>query len=188
MILTTRYIYIPSHLLSSLFYSPSLVVTQIRGHIAGSSSPLPTTVRFFHFFARRFQLFPRRLASNCMNINIIIIKLTDIECWMWWTYCFPTPGIPPKYYALFGDGRESSGQRKAISSRTGRFRGLCSVRTSSKNKKETSFHVGSPMSRTRSLSHIQHPTSHLLSLPLSIYPVRVPLPPLFYYYSCTAHS
>ena len=36
----------PSHLLSSPFHSHShLDVTQIRGHIAGPSPPLPTTVR-----------------------------------------------------------------------------------------------------------------------------------------------
>ena len=38
-----------------------LVVTQIRGHITGSSPPLPTAVRDLHtwyfVFARRFQLF-----------------------------------------------------------------------------------------------------------------------------------
>ena len=42
---------LPSHLLSSPFYSLSLlVVTQIRGHIAGSSPPLPTTVRALNFY------------------------------------------------------------------------------------------------------------------------------------------
>ena len=41
------------HLLSSPFYFLSLlVVTQIRGHIAGSSPPLPYTVRALHFFFR----------------------------------------------------------------------------------------------------------------------------------------
>ena len=43
----------PSHLLSSPFYSLSLlliVVTQIRGHIACSSPPLSTTVRALHFY------------------------------------------------------------------------------------------------------------------------------------------
>ena len=41
---------VPSHLLSSPFCSLSLlVVTQIRGPIAGSSPPLPTTVRVLHF-------------------------------------------------------------------------------------------------------------------------------------------
>ena len=46
-----------SPLSSSPFYSLSLpVVTQIRGHISGSSSPLPTTVRALHFISRRFQL------------------------------------------------------------------------------------------------------------------------------------
>ena len=58
----------PSHLLSSPFYSLSLlVVTQIRGHIliAGSSSPLHTTVRALNFYREKIRLFPRRLASNC---------------------------------------------------------------------------------------------------------------------------
>ena len=43
--------FFPSHLLSPPSYSLSvLVVTQIRGHTAGSSPPLPTTVRALHFF------------------------------------------------------------------------------------------------------------------------------------------
>ena len=43
--------FFPSHLLSSPFYYLSLlVVTQIRGHIADSSPPLPTTVRALHFY------------------------------------------------------------------------------------------------------------------------------------------
>ena len=49
--------FFPSRLLSSPFCSLSLlliliVVTQIRGHIAGSSPPLPTTVRALHFLSR----------------------------------------------------------------------------------------------------------------------------------------
>ena len=44
----------PSDLLSSPFYFLSLlVVTQIRGHIAGSSSSLPTTVRALHFYREK---------------------------------------------------------------------------------------------------------------------------------------
>ena len=41
-----------------------IVVTQIRGHIAGSS-PIPTTVRALHFLSREdfSSFFPRRLAS-----------------------------------------------------------------------------------------------------------------------------
>ena len=43
-----------SHLLSSPFYHLSLlVVTQIRGRIAGSSLPIPTTVRALHFFREK---------------------------------------------------------------------------------------------------------------------------------------
>ena len=41
-------------ILSSPFYSLSLlVVTQIRGHIAGSSPPLPTTGRALHFYREK---------------------------------------------------------------------------------------------------------------------------------------
>ena len=48
------FFFFPSHLLSSPFYSlPLLVVTQIRGHIAGSSPPLPTTVRALHFYREK---------------------------------------------------------------------------------------------------------------------------------------
>ena len=48
------FLFFPSHLLSSPFYSLSLLVaTQIRGHIAGSSPPLPTTVRALHFFREK---------------------------------------------------------------------------------------------------------------------------------------
>ena len=48
---TLFFFFFPSHLLSSPFCSLSLlVVTQIRGHIAGSFPPLPTTVRALHFY------------------------------------------------------------------------------------------------------------------------------------------
>ena len=44
-----------------------IVAAQIRGHIAGSSPPLPTTVRALHiiFPPREVLSSPRRLASNC---------------------------------------------------------------------------------------------------------------------------
>ena len=46
--------FFPSHLLSSPFCSLShLVVTQVRGLIAGSSPPLPTTVRALHFYREK---------------------------------------------------------------------------------------------------------------------------------------
>ena len=53
--ITSKYIFLlPSHLLSSPFYSLSLLaVTQIRGHIAGSSPPLPTTVRALYFYREK---------------------------------------------------------------------------------------------------------------------------------------
>ena len=48
------FVFFPSHLLSLPFCSLSLLVaTQIRGHIAGSSPPLPTTVRALHFYREK---------------------------------------------------------------------------------------------------------------------------------------
>ena len=52
----TFFSFFPSHLLSSPFYSLSLlliVLAQIRGHIAGSSPPLPTMVRALHFYREK---------------------------------------------------------------------------------------------------------------------------------------
>ena len=40
-------------ILFALLFSPLLVVTQIRGHIAGSSAPLPPTVRALHFYREK---------------------------------------------------------------------------------------------------------------------------------------
>ena len=62
---------------------PIIVVTQIRGHIAGRLfSPLPTTVRALHFLSREdfSSFFPRRLASNFDQIgrSIICAKLGPI--------------------------------------------------------------------------------------------------------------
>ena len=52
----------PVHYLRDFFFSlsPSLDVTQIKGHQAGSSPSLPTAVRAFHYIVRRIQpsLFP----------------------------------------------------------------------------------------------------------------------------------
>ena len=66
------YIYFFSHPMNYLrlfFFSlpPTAVITQIRGHIAGSSPLLPTMVRAFAFLSREdvSAFFPRRLASNC---------------------------------------------------------------------------------------------------------------------------
>ena len=52
-------IFFPSHLLTSPFFSLSLLVgTQIRGHMAGPSPPSPLRfVPCIFFIARRFQLF-----------------------------------------------------------------------------------------------------------------------------------
>ena len=69
----------PSRLLSSPFYSLSLLVAtiQIRGHIAGSCPPLPTTVRALHFL-------PEKISAPCPsskdtsysnNLNIAVISI-----------------------------------------------------------------------------------------------------------------
>ena len=57
-----------SHLLTSPF-SPSLVATQIRGHIAGSSLPLPTTVRALHFYREKISA----LSSLVDSRRIVLI-------------------------------------------------------------------------------------------------------------------
>ena len=44
------YFFHPIYYLRPPFSLSLLVVAQIRGHIAGSSTPLPTTVRASHFF------------------------------------------------------------------------------------------------------------------------------------------
>ena len=41
-----------------------LVVTQIRGHIAGSSPPLPTTVRALHFYREKISAFASLVDSR----------------------------------------------------------------------------------------------------------------------------
>ena len=48
------FVFCPSHSLSSHFrLSPSLVVTQIRGHKVGSSPSSPTTVLVLHFYREK---------------------------------------------------------------------------------------------------------------------------------------
>ena len=52
--IASTFFFSPSHLLSSPFYSLSLlVVTQMRGHIAGSSHPLPTTGCALHYYREK---------------------------------------------------------------------------------------------------------------------------------------
>ncbi|CAN0483000.1 unnamed protein product [Laminaria digitata] len=81
----------PSHLLSSHFcLSPSIVVTQIRGHKAGRLfSPLPTTVSYVPSFLSREEFstfFPRRLASNSVawgkfawGISVGVSPVTGVQ-------------------------------------------------------------------------------------------------------------
>ena len=55
----------PSHLLCSPFFSLSLlVVTQIRGHIAFSSPPLPTAVCALYFYREKTSTLPSLVDSR----------------------------------------------------------------------------------------------------------------------------
>ena len=66
-------LFFPSHSVCSPFYSPSLlVVTQIRGHIAGSSPPLPTTVRALHFYREEISALPSLVDSR--RLDSILVK------------------------------------------------------------------------------------------------------------------
>ena len=65
----------PSHLLSSPFYSLSLlVVAQIRGHIAGSSPPLPTTVRAVHFYREKISALSSLVDSRRICLGLFLIR------------------------------------------------------------------------------------------------------------------
>ena len=79
-------LFFPSHLLSS----PFLVVTQIRGHIAGSSPPLPTTVRALHFYRENISALSslvdsRRIvltdARRSQQLILFFIFATKFEVW-----------------------------------------------------------------------------------------------------------
>ena len=77
-------LFVSSHLLSSpLFPLSLLVVTQIRGHIAGSF-PVHATVRALHFYREIISalLFLRRLASNCANPRyaLSVVDLFSSSC------------------------------------------------------------------------------------------------------------
>ena len=50
-----------------------LVVTQIRGHIAGSSPPLPTTVRALHFYREKISA----LSSLVDSRRIVLLPALD---------------------------------------------------------------------------------------------------------------
>ena len=81
---------------SQLFSSPLcplsllVVVTQIRGHIAGSSPPLPTTVRALHFYRENISALSslvdsRRIvltdARRSQQLILFFIFATKFEVW-----------------------------------------------------------------------------------------------------------
>ena len=76
--------FLPSHLFLALLFSlpPTVVVTQIRGHIAGSSPPSPPGFLPCVFIARRFQLFlpwsPPRRTVHVINIIFFCTNNTDV--------------------------------------------------------------------------------------------------------------
>ena len=54
----------PIYYLRLSFHLSLIVVTQIRGHIAGSSPPLPTTVRALHFYREKISALPSLVNSR----------------------------------------------------------------------------------------------------------------------------
>ena len=60
---TMNVTFIPFLMFALLFLS-LLVVTQIRGHIAGSSPPIPTTVRALHFYRDNTSALSSRVDSH----------------------------------------------------------------------------------------------------------------------------
>ena len=54
----------PISFLRPFLFLSLLVVTQIRGHIAGSSPPLPTTVRALHFYREKISALSALLDSS----------------------------------------------------------------------------------------------------------------------------
>ena len=60
-----------------------LVVTQIRGHIAGSSSPLPTTVRALHFYRENISALP---SSTC--VELCLPTLGALSSWPFFFFFF----------------------------------------------------------------------------------------------------
>ena len=95
--------FFPAHSLSSRFFFLSLlVVTQIRGHLAGSSSPLTTTVRALHFFFREisaliFSLVHSRRILLCSMLTRVSF-LRYVACGVSRSFCFHPNGqhfLPP---------------------------------------------------------------------------------------------
>ena len=87
------FFFLSSHVLSPPFFSLSLlIVTEIRGHITGFTSPLPTTVHSLFFFARRPQPFLLLVNSRLIDCacvpSILGTRLKNICCrktqqWQW---------------------------------------------------------------------------------------------------------
>ena len=72
----------PFHLLSSPFFSLSLlVVTQIRGHTTGASPPLPTTVRALHFYRDKISAFSSLVDSRRIHTFLIVHLLAHVARW-----------------------------------------------------------------------------------------------------------
>ena len=80
------YTFFPIPLLYSPFYSLSLlVVTQIRGHMAGSSPPLPSTVRALHFYREKISSLsslvdPRRIVlTHARRSQLLLPSISSTD-------------------------------------------------------------------------------------------------------------
>ena len=79
--------------MSSPFCSLSLlVVTQIRGHIAGSSAPLPTTLRALHFYREKISA----LSSLVDSRRIVLTHARRSQQLILFFFCKNTFKISPR--------------------------------------------------------------------------------------------
>ena len=134
----------PSRLLSSPFCPLSLlVVTQIRGHTAGSSPPLPTHYGSCLAFLSRedfSSFFPRRLASNCAYPRQALSAvdpffsffsfLVRVISWLIGSF-YGLIGCQTLVYLVNGFGWHIRGQLPAVC-----FISVHVVRTAARKKKE----------------------------------------------------
>ena len=88
---TFSFFFHPIYCLRPSFSLSILVVTQIRGHVAGSSPPLPTTVRALHFYrenisalsslvdSRRPRVFPNTATKQRPLVGVRVRVTTSLK-------------------------------------------------------------------------------------------------------------
>ena len=97
------FIFHPIYYLRPSFSLSLLVVAQIRGHIAGSSPPLPTTVRALHFY---------RENTSTLSSLIDSRRIAPIHAPTSFFFCLQNKKISSKYHS--GGIRTSNSRTNAI--------------------------------------------------------------------------